>query len=390
MKNKKVLLSLLSSCVLLLTGCNGSGGRKVIIDKEAIQANCKHEYKYINSPSDNRHFGECIHCKYQTGLMTHVFKKDDSKESLNVEFTCTERGYIWEKCTCGEERTTETPALGHSLDIITVKENTCTKDGLDRYVCKRSGCEYIREVVTKANGHSYNEVWTLRDNNYATLKCESCASAKCGSTRIRWNPTEVTQYCKDYELYFFKPYEDGGGQGFNEYAYEEYSNAVQFYGRPIHNHAAIKDEKPNYYVSVDPIYDEDIPGSFFEYKFYLKSSFNDCNLIADIEPSKNMPNGSKVFSNVDGDTTVGLKKVVENGNETIVQYKNRYVVTIDGEEIDQDLTLECNELASSGRKWYTFPLVKKLNLGVGEHTIRISMAGGYRAMFYGFALENFK
>lgn len=390
MKNKKIFISLLSSFFVTLVGC----GNENVVTNETYKKTdlptvetkecTEHKYRIINSEKDNKHYSECIVCGEKTELVEHVFENDESR--AGIQPTCTEPGYSWKSCSCGTTIKENIQETGHKLSKEVVVQNTCLKGGAERFTCTNRGCNYEYLEQTQALGHLFNTVSTIQKANYIDLKIDRCTHNDCGITRIHWNPTQVTTYCKEYEYYYEKKLSNGNSQGFYEAAYEDHFSDkwIEFFGRPIHNAAPIDDEKEGGYYSIaQPVYDETVEGSFFEYKIYLPEAVNGYNLVADIEPSKKMPSTCKIFSNAEGDWTPGLKKV---GDE-VVRYENRYVVTIDGEELDQDLTKTCNELPS-GRKWYTFPLSKELNLEAGEHTIRISMGGGFISMIYGFGLQS--
>ena len=389
MKNKKIFISLISSFFITLVGCNNKVINKDIFDNTDLSSTqtkgCKkHKYKDVNSEKDNKHYSQCTICGHKTELVDHLFEEDNTK--LPIEPTCTEKGYTFKTCSCGAIEKESVKPTGHNISKQIIEQNTCLKGGSERYICTNVGCTYEYFEQTEPLGHLFGTKTIVEKTNYATIKYDKCARNDCGITRIHWDPTQVTAYCKEYEYYYEKKWSNGNSQGFYEAAYEDHFSDkwIEFFGRPIHNAAPIDDEKDGGYYSIaQPVYDETVEGSFFEYKIYLTKPINGYNLVADIAPSKKMPSTCKIFSNAEGDWTPGLKKV---GDE-VVRYENRYVVTIDGEELDQDLTKSCNELPS-GRKWYTFPLAKELNLDAGEHTIRISMGGGYISTIYGFGLQS--
>ena len=73
---------------------------------------------------------------------THTYTVSDSKEA-----TCTEKGYVIKKCTCGSESREEIAALGHKKsDWIVITEATTQIDGIKRKYCTR--CDEMLEEKT--------------------------------------------------------------------------------------------------------------------------------------------------------------------------------------------------------------------------------------------------
>ena len=73
---------------------------------------------------------------------THDYTVSDSKES-----TCTEKGYVIKKCTCGSESREEVAALGHKEGKwITITEATTEIKGIKRKYCER--CDEMLDEKT--------------------------------------------------------------------------------------------------------------------------------------------------------------------------------------------------------------------------------------------------
>ena len=76
----------------------------------------------------------------------------------------------------------------------------------------------------------------------------------------------------------------------------------------------------------------------------------------------------------------------------IHEWSEWYVVSLDGNVLEQDLTNDIPffniKTDNTPRDWFTFPLKNSLNLTAGTHTLRISMGSGYISTFYHFKLQN--
>ncbi len=70
--------------------------------------------------------------------------------------SCIDPVVKYRTCTvCGlYEETVENPPAAHNFVWVTVKENTCTENGIDVYKCKHCGQE-SRSIETAAHGHLY-------------------------------------------------------------------------------------------------------------------------------------------------------------------------------------------------------------------------------------------
>ena len=98
------------------------------------------------------------------------------------EATCTEDGLKQQLCkTCPKVMAEETiPAKGHNHEWKTTKKATCTADGLKQEICSRCGNVNAEETVP-AKGHSFGSGATC-DNcsepnpNYSAPTGETTAS----------------------------------------------------------------------------------------------------------------------------------------------------------------------------------------------------------------------
>ena len=78
-------------------------------------------------------------------------------EAVVTAPTCTEGGYTTYTCSCGDSYVAdETPALGHTEEVIPGKEATCTETGLTEGVkCAVCGEILIEQEVVPALGHDW-------------------------------------------------------------------------------------------------------------------------------------------------------------------------------------------------------------------------------------------
>ena len=74
------------------------------------------------------------------------------EEVSRTPATCTTAGEIVEKCSCGEERKTEIPPLGHNYEEIATTA-TCTEGGISTMKCQLCNDTYDESIETL--GHSY-------------------------------------------------------------------------------------------------------------------------------------------------------------------------------------------------------------------------------------------
>lgn len=100
--------------------------------------------------------------------------------------TCTEQGEITYTCNdCGHTKVEKTPALGHDLKEVILKQPTCSEAGLKAMVCQRPGCDHREnEVSIPATGehHWDNGVVTKEPTcitkGQKTYTCEHCGEKR--------------------------------------------------------------------------------------------------------------------------------------------------------------------------------------------------------------------
>ena len=132
-----------------------------------------------------------------------------------------------------------------------------------------------------------------------------------------------------------------------------------------------------------PIYAPEIEGSFFEYKVKIPNEMKDATFVAEYAPTQNLidAGGVDLYKGDSSDWTPGLTTDGQGGSKNLAY---RYEINIDGDTLAFDGT--SNPCTNTERAWFTFP-TNTFNLAAGEHTVRISMAGGYLNTFYNFGFE---
>ena len=356
---------------------------------------------------------------------THNFIKDEA-DSKNKNPTCTSNGIEVYKCAiCGECDYGQIPANGHDFSVFisttadcysagkkTMKcsrcdetiqvdddklahdyqpdptfvgqEATCVGYGVKKNRCTRCGKEVLIDV--DPFGHNFVSDKVTRNDNFPTMTHSKCNRESCVIDLISWDAKDVDNDCKTK----CRTITSSNGSTFEEPNYVVNNDgSVSFYGRPIHNAVNLSDDAVHATDYHSPVYDEKVVGSFIEYKIKLDEPLECYTLAAEIDPGLYIRGDNLIFSNLTDDWTPGLKKEEVNGVETTSKYENRYIITIDGVEVRQDLNdYRCN-LKNLGRRWYSFPIDSDtyLDLDAGEHTIRITMAGGCLAKFYNIGFQ---
>ena len=92
--------------------------------------------------------------KFDDGTHVHSY------EAVVTEPTCTEGGYTTYICSCGDSYIDdETPALGHTEEVIPAVEPTCTETGLtEGKKCSVCGEITVAQETVPATGHQNTEV----------------------------------------------------------------------------------------------------------------------------------------------------------------------------------------------------------------------------------------
>ena len=98
-------------------------------------------------------------CSTPGGVRIFVEKPahEHSYEAVVTAPTCTEGGYTTYTCSCGDSYVAdETPALGHTEEILPAVEPTCTESGLtEGKKCAVCGEILVAQEVVEALGHDY-------------------------------------------------------------------------------------------------------------------------------------------------------------------------------------------------------------------------------------------
>ena len=90
--------------------------------------------------------------------------------------TCTSHGYIDYKCdNGGHPHTVIIPALGHDVEWVIDKPNTCTDYGIKHKICKRCGETLETNVIIPAKGHELGD---------KTLYTQATCTEDCASYRV--------------------------------------------------------------------------------------------------------------------------------------------------------------------------------------------------------------
>lgn len=107
----------------------------------------------------------------QDGECTHKFVTKTLKEA-----TCTNDGLRSNVCSlCGDSTTSVVPALGHSYSLSSSHKPTCTENGYETYKCTRCTDSYKEEAM--ATGHDYKTSLvepTLTEKGYTLHTCSRC------------------------------------------------------------------------------------------------------------------------------------------------------------------------------------------------------------------------
>ena len=105
---------------------------------------------------------------------------------VTKEATCTEQGEVTYTCNdCGHTKVEKTPALGHDLKEVILKQPTCSESGLKAMVCQRPGCDHKEnEVSIPATGeHHWDEGVVTKqptciEKGEKTYTCEHCGEKR--------------------------------------------------------------------------------------------------------------------------------------------------------------------------------------------------------------------
>ncbi|MCQ2799319.1 MAG: hypothetical protein MJ228_00965 [Bacilli bacterium] len=334
--------------------------------------------------------------------------QDLADQTGAVAATCTTDGTKKQKCSrCTSTQDAVVEKLGHEWeddsDLASAEAASCTFSGSVPQHCKHDGCQEKNTRKVTATGHEFTDqgspVAAVEDETGKTVgettykgytkvgyKTEFCA--KDNVTRVSWDAKQVTTDCKAPSTENVVV-EGTGEEATREDRLEphitESDAGVQFWGRAIGN-AQILDENgsssANSHVH-EP--DERIEGSFMEYTIDLATPLTSVKLAANLIPAQYLSNNDIWrAAGAANDWTPGYQKGVDGEMHIVNDW--RYVITIDGTQIQLDRTVDTKLIHSNSADWYSVPM-KVMNLAAGSHTIRISMAGGYRHTFVNWAFE---
>ena len=333
---------------------------------------------------------ECKKCgKYQTRTIDidtvqgHYWVPDPSGDK---ETTCTERGIegsmYCQRCY-QKKKGNEVAPIEHNYQVkshVLSKEVTCTEPGLHYEEC--TVCDANRFVEIPATGHNFISTYQGAPSGYTNISDEHCT--KCRKRIVRWNANDVDDACKNDKRIVNTEEAANGADPIYEPNYIQVDDdSVTFWGRPIHNALELEDGGSQGAQVIDEtkVYDSSVVGSFLEYKFVLENDILNAKLISDFTINPYLTSPNKVFTNLSTDWTLGL--IDSDGN----YYDTRYIISIDGQILEQDLSLDLEPPHDRSKRTYEFPLKNKINLTKGEHTFRITMAGGWKPSFYDFGFE---
>lgn len=316
-----------------------------------------------------------------------------------VEPTCVSEGMTRGYCVnCGQEIYTSIPASGHDFvtDPYSV-EGGFTCDYIGDYEEECRNCGQRRTLTKQSAGHDlydingYPSIGDFSGDGYSDAGYIFSNCYKDEYSLYSWNAELVTKRCITPKNVYVKtdPYSDTMGYQEEPNCVFENDGGVSFYGRAKNNAQYL-----DYTGSASDgdhigVYDENIEGSFLEYKVNLRQDLYNVRLTSYLKPAPYLGmSGVDVWKARPGDTewTEGYY-VDENGD--ILRHEFRVLFYIDGEEVALDSevdTLVTDRNLYNKPAWYSVPM-ERINLSSGEHTIKLVMAGGWRHTFYQFGFE---
>jgi len=339
----------------------------------------------------------------------HDFVKAESQEGA-VAPTCTTAGTEKQKCSrCDATQDAEVKALGHSFvddeDQSRAETPACTFSGTVTQHCEHDGCTETRSSKVTATGHTFvaqgEPVAAVEDatgvtvgettyKGYTTVGYTKELCSVDNVTRVSWDAKQVTTRCKapSTERVVTSGHtadEDAVWEDKSEPHITENDNGVQFWGRAIGNAQILDDTGSS--SQNDHVHEpsEAVEGSFMEYKINLAEALTSVRLTANLIPANYLSrNDIWRAAGAANDWTPGYQKGVDDEMHIVNDW--RYVMFIDGNQIALDRTVDTKLIHSNSADWYTVPM-RTMDLAAGEHTIKISMAGGYRHTFVNWGFE---
>ncbi|MCM1299740.1 MAG: hypothetical protein NC203_06935 [Firmicutes bacterium] len=139
-----------------------------------------HSYSTAWSKDDTQHWHKCIRCDAVNGTAVHSW----GSGAITTAATCTTKGVRTYTCTCGQTKTEDIAAIGHTEVTDAAKTPTCTETGLTA----GSHCSVCKAVITAqttvaATGHSWDSGTVTKEPTEAsegvkTFTCENCKETK--------------------------------------------------------------------------------------------------------------------------------------------------------------------------------------------------------------------
>jgi len=121
-------------------------------------------------------------------LLWMDFEKEEIHEhsfgewTVTTEPTCTDKGEETRSCECGETEKREVEALGHDYEAV-VTAPTCTDKGYTTYTCSRCGDSYVADE-TPALGHTEEVIPGKEPTCTETGLTEGKKCTVCGVTTV--------------------------------------------------------------------------------------------------------------------------------------------------------------------------------------------------------------
>lgn len=127
----------------------------------------------------------CDVCGSQYGVLGHDYKLISTRPA-----TCILAGTRIYQCSrCSDSYSEPIPAPGHDMEEVVYTKATCTKEGVNAYLC-RNNCGYFYTVRIDATGHDWYSNWITDENNH-WHKCNVCNEKKDVSEHT-WDSGSIT------------------------------------------------------------------------------------------------------------------------------------------------------------------------------------------------------
>lgn len=320
--------------------------------------------------------------------------------------TCTVDGTEKQECSrCHEAHDGVVAKLGHNFvdddDQTAAEAASCTFSGTVLQHCDHEGCTETKATQVTATGHTFaaqgEAVAAVEDKEGETVKGYNAVGyakefcSKDNVTRVSWDAKQVTTRCNTPAT--VKRVTSGSTEG-EDAVWEDVvepnmvvteDEGVQFWGRAIGNAQILDDSGSSSANSHIHEPKKEIEGSYFEYKLNLTAPLESMRLTANLKPANYLSrNDIWRASGAENDWTPGYQEGVDGKMHIVNDW--RYVLFIDGQQIQLDRTVDTKLINANSADWYTLPM-KTMNLAAGEHTVKLVMAGGYRHTFYKFGFE---